>query len=519
MFDIPAFGETKYTWIQENANTVVVLIPDAAEDRFTAYCARLKEACFVQKETYETKNRRFAAYEKNGTGVFLNYFPATAELQIVTERNSLYFSYTDTPGAAAVAPQVTQVKLTDYGLSYAIRLSDGRFVVIDGGNYVQAEADALFECLKAQSPHEKPVIAGWIMTHPHSDHYYCFFPFMESYGEEVVVEKFFFNFPEPEDFVNFPNLEKPTVAFDGLRCADAMKLFLEKVKTTGVPVYIPHTGQRYVMGDLELDFLATLDDSIQVSKNINAASLMFITRIAGQVIFWGGDGSFSDTRLPQRYGAELKADILQVPHHGFGCGTDAAQVEGYRLMDPRVCLHPASEAEAFTSFCTYREGSNYLMTRMHVEEWITGKVQRTLVLPYEPSPSGAAELRQRYAEGRDNCGARVWVFMELNTGRPEDFMFSVLNTTFLNSDVSVELYFENMQRKIVRFKVAGARRGVFRINCAIQSDDTETVALTPEYLESKGIPANTNFAVRFTSTIPVVISNRYHTPAYQSSVL
>jgi hypothetical protein len=284
-------------------------------------------------------------------------------------------------------------------------------------------------------------------------------------------------------------------------------------------VYTPHTGQRYTVGNVELDFLATLDDSIHFSKNINATSLMFTTKIAGQTVFWGGDGSFSDTSLPSRYGTELKVDILQVPHHGFGCGADAAQIAGYQLMAPRVCLHPASEGEAFSSFCTYKEGSNYLMTRMNVEEWITGKVQRTLEMPYEPSPSGAAELRQRYAEGRDNCGARVWVYMELYTGKPEDFMFSVLNTTFLNADVAVELYFENMQRKIVRFKVAGARRGVFRINCAIGADDTETVALTPAYLESKGIPANTNFAVRFTSNIPVVISNRYHTAAYQSSVL
>ena len=76
-----------------------------------------------------------------------------------------------------------------------------------------------------------------------------------------------------------------------------------------------------------------------------------------------------------------------------------------------------------------------------------------------------------------------------------------------------------MQRKIIRFRVAGLRRGVFAVNCAINADDTETVRLTPEYLASKGIPVNTNFAVRFTSNIPVVISNRNHTAAYRSNVL
>lgn len=519
MFNIPAFGETKYEWDQINAGTAVVRIPDSPAAALGAYCDRLEAEGFVQKEAYQTEHRRFAAYEKDGTGVFLNYFPATSELQLVTEENTAYFTYADTPGEAIVTPQLTQLKLTDYGLSYVIRLTDGRFLVIDGGSLVQSEADWLFDCLKAGSPHEKPIIAGWLITHPHSDHYHCFFLFMERYGAEVVIEKFFFNFSDPEDFVHYPKLEKPSAAFGGISCAEVMKLFLAKVAETGAPVYTPHTGQRYRLGNTVLDFLATLDDSIHCSQNINATSLMFATEIAGQNIFWGGDGSFSDTRLPQRYGTELKADMVQVPHHGFGCGADEAQIQGYRLMDPRVCLHPASENEAFSSFCTYKEGSNYLMTRLHVEEWITGKTQRTLELPYEPSPSGAAELRQRYLEGRDNCGARVWVFSELDTGRPEDFLFTVLNTTFINADITAELYFENVPRKIVRFRQQVLRRTMLRVNCAISADDTETVALTPDYLESKGIPANTNFAVRFTSNIPVVISSRHHTPAYKSSVL
>ena len=519
MFEIPVSEEIPHNYDVERAGTAVTRIPNAPLTEFGTYCAKLLHGGFVRKEMLETANRRFAAFEKDGTGVFVNYFPLTGELQIVTEENSLYFSYADARGEDIVSPLVTQVKLTDYGLSYVIRLTDGRFLVIDGGSYVQAEADALFECLKAQSPTEKPVIAGWIMTHPHSDHYYCFFPFMDSYADQIVVEKFFFNFPDPTDFVHYPPLEKPTVAFQNTTCSQAMQLFLDKVAQVGAPVYTPHTGQRYMLGNVEVDFLATLDDSIHCSKNVNATSLMFTTKIAGQTIFWGGDGSFSDTRLPYRYGTELKVDILQVPHHGFGCGTDAAQVDGYRLMAPRVCLHPASEGEAFTSFTTYREGTNYLMTRQGVEEWITGKTQRTLEMPYDPSPSGAAELRQRYAEGRDNCGARVWVYMDLNTGRPADFQFSILNTTFLNADIAVELYFENMQRKIIRFRVAGLRRGVFAVNCAINADDTETVRLTPEYLANKGIPVNTNFAVRFTSNIPVVISNRNHTAAYRSNVL
>lgn len=526
MFSIslPAFGEIEYFDNQENRDCRVILIPNTPASRFFAYCGLLSAEGFAQKELFTANHRCFAAWEKDGWGVFLNYFANTAELQVVIEENSAYGSYWSSCGAVCTTPRLTQVKLGDYALSDVIRLSDGRLLVIDGGNTYESDVEALWNRLKADSPFETPVIAGWIMTHPHSDHFYCFFPFMKKYGDQIKIEKFFFNFPACDDFDHYPKLTKDGVRFsqwmgqEGLTGSDAIRIFLKEVEKLGVPVYTPHTGQCYAIGDARLRFYGTIDDTVHRSSNINATSLMFMLELGGQKIFFGADGSFGDAQLAERYGEELKVDILQIPHHGFGCGSDDAQIRAYRLMAPRVCLLPASKSEAFSSFCTYKEGTNFLMTRQGIEEMIVGDVERPLELPYTPLPEGREQLRQRYLEGREEAGARTWMFMDLNTGRKEDFVFSILNGTFLNADISVTLYFEDMQKKLVYVKIAGPRRGVFRVNCAVSADEEEVI-FDDEYLASKGIPENTPFAVRFVSNIPVVISHRDHAPAYRSNVV
>lgn len=522
--EIPAFGEATYFDDQENRKARVVLIPEAAPTAFTDYCQLLEKEGFSCREQTDAGHRSFAAYEKDGWGVFVNNFKNTAQLQLVVEEDTKYFSYADASGAPCTTPRLTQVYLSDYGLSDVVRLSDGRLIIIDGANVYEKDVDHLFSRLQEDSPDRKPVIAAWIFTHPHSDHYFCFFPFMEKYGDAVTVEKFFFNFPEGDDFLHYPKLEKDGKSFakwsgiESITGGEILERFRTAVEKLGIPVYTPHTGQTYHIGESVLQFYGTMDDTIHCSQNINATSLMFTMELAGQRIFFGGDGSFSDASLAERYAEELKCDILQVPHHGFGCGTEAGQIAGYRLMAPKVCLLPVEKPLAYDSFTTYREGTNYLFTRMGLQEMITGEKDQVLELPYTASPSGAYELRQNYLRGRDTAGARVWIFSDLHTGNPADFVFSVLNTTYLNANIHVELYFENMQKKIIHVDTKGLRLGVFRLNCLLTSEEAPESANAPDFLESKGVPKNTYFSVRFKSDLPVVISHRNHQPAYHATV-
>ena len=95
----------------------------------------------------------------------------------------------------------------------------------------------------------------------------------------------------------------------------------------------------------------------------------------------------------------------------------------------------------------------------------------------------------------------------------------MLNTTYLDAALSVELYFEGMQKKMIRTAIKAPRLGVFRVNCALDADEDVCIFEDPAFLENRGIPANTPFAVRFISSIPVVISHPDHKAAYHSSIV
>lgn len=525
ILQLPAFGESDFFDNPVSKHCRVVLIPDADSELFRQYLNYFQDNGFAKWEHSRTENRYFIAFRKDSTGIFLNYYPKPRQLQLVVEQDCKYFTYADITSDARVTPRLSQLYLCDYGMSYVLRLSDGRLVIIDGANVYEKDVDNLYARLQKDSPFQKPVIAAWIFTHPHSDHYFCFFPFMDKYGDKVEIQKFFFHFPEFNDFIHYPKLDRTENVFpryngeEGITSSEILRRFYEKIVQMGVPVYTPHTGQHYLIGDAEMEFFSAMDDTVHCSQNINAASLMFTVEIAGQRIFFGGDGSFADSLLAERFGSELKSDILQFPHHGFGCGAADGQIRALQLIAPSVCVLPVEQDLAYRTFTTYREGTNYMMTRLGIEELLTGEKEHTLTLPYTAPPDAKFALQQNYQRGRDDAGARTWVFSELSTGNQADFWFSVLNTTYLPARITAELYFEDMEKKILRATFSGPRLGVYRLHCLLPIQDTLTEADIPAFLNDHGIPENTNFAVRFLSDIPVVISHRDHTPSYRSSVI
>lgn len=485
---------------------------------FQCHCARLEDSGFATEIRTTADGRCFCAYRRGQDGVFLNYYPATGEITAVVEENSPYFSFTDTSHHHNVLPQITQLHLEDFGMSYVIRLSDGRFLVIDGGRELIPDADRLMACLQESAQEKKTVIAAWIFTHPHPDHYYCFFSFLERHRERVEIQKIFLNFPEADALEYYPKLVSPRSREAGITVNAQMLRLQETIRELNVPVYYPHTGQVYRMGDATLEILASMDDTVGLSENINAASLVIRMELGGQITLWATDASFEAARLPQRYGNYLKADILQVPHHGFGIGAPAANIAGYQLIAPQVCLLPVSDFNAFTAFCAFKACTQYLMTKCDVKEMITGETTRTLTLPYTPDPQGAEQLRSRYDAGQENAGARTWVFTELNTAKSEDFVFTVLNGTHVNAEISIELFFAN-GLKTIRFIKATVLPLRIRTICITDPNDVERDAAyyNPWSIDKNEIPAASPFAVRFMSNIPVVISHKDHRDSYHTS--
>ena len=149
----------------------------------------------------------------------------------------------------------------------------------------------------------------------------------------------------------------------------------------------------------------------------------------------------------------------------------------------------------------------------------TGEKDQTLDLPHSPAPNGVYQLQQRYLEGRDNTGARTWVFMDLDTNNLDDYWFSILNSTYIPAEISVEIFPEGLQRKVIRRKITETHLGVFRTNCLLTSEQDPATTDIAALIAELGIPADSHFAVRFISSLPVIISHKNHQSAYHSGII
>ena len=522
LLNLSSIFDLDYIENRENNKSCVATFDNVDKKVYSACCDALIDGGFEKKEAYENGNNSFCFFSKDNFSVFVNYYGATREMRIVEEEDCVYFSYSDSFGGNLVSPKITQVKLEDYGMSYVIRLSDGRFIVIDGGRELDADRDSLFKTLKKGANGEKPVIAAWIMTHPHSDHFHCFIPFMDAYADEIVIEKFIFNFPERDDVEHYPALLKQPKhrekLFEDNTPYTNIQMMYERISKTGAPIYTAHTGQRYVIGDAKCEILASMDDTIHNSDNINSTSLVIRMELGGQIILWATDSSFEHARLPERYGEYLKSDILQVPHHGFGNGDHKKQIEGFELIRPSVCLLPVSDYNAYVKMCTYREGTSHLMNMPCVREIITGETQRSITLPYTPSENARGEIDKKFMAGRAAGGSCVWVYSDLSTACEEDLEFTLLNMTTYPADISIDLYFENAADEVRYIKYQLSKNSLKRLNIVGEEVDGDAVYFNWLSLKGQGIPENARFAVRFMSSQHIVVSHEKHKAAYVSPV-
>ena len=513
---IPAFNEDKYFKNSINNNSEVLLIEGAEACSLDDYTELFIKDGFTIFEKKATARNSFVALNRENEGVFINYYGALNELTIVKEYDSKYFEFTDIAGEAILPPQITQLHLEDFGMSYAIRLSDGRYILIDGGREFVPDAERLYECIKAGSPHEKPIIAAWIMTHPHSDHFHCFIKFFDMFSDDVVIERFMYTFPEHDDVEHYPSVMTKNARFVDSSIFTNIPLMEERIAKTDAEVFSPHTGQRYVIGDAVLDILASIDDTIHRSQNVNATSLVIRMELGGQVVLWGADASFEEARILEKYGNYLKADILQVPHHGFRSGSTAASIECYKVIAPEVCLLPVSDLNAYTLIDIYIESTRFLMQSPGVKEIITGDTTRTITLPYKAPDYAKAEIERKYQAGLSASGSNVCVFSGLDTSRSVDFVFSFLNMARNNATVWAELLFENADNAIRFIKIPVPHFLVKTLSIIGDEVDSESLYFNWMSLKTKGIPENSAFAVRFISDVPIVITHKEHTPSYTS---
>ena len=336
----------------------------------------------------------FATYTKDERSIYCYYISSKNRTSIsLSPCQNLEVRKQDNQYEAVCAPLLTQIDLTHAtrpnGMSYVIRLSDGRFVIVDGG-YHEAnftEAIRLHDTLTEQNVLDKITIAAWIITHPHRDHLATASDFLRYYNpNQVAIQQFIFNFPTDDAM-----LETEPVNVTDTSSLSRTPTFLDALETLWpeVPVTVCHTGQRYYFADAEIEILHTVEDFfphdiiMQSQDPVNGASVVFTVELAGQRIMFLGDSAVDCSKdTVKMWGSYLKSDIMQAAHHGLNGGSVAL----YEAIDPAVVMVPGA-TRSIKNIVTFKH-SRWIWNNEsgNIQEVIFSDFsQRVLELPYTPA--------------------------------------------------------------------------------------------------------------------------------------
>lgn len=214
-------------------------------------------------------------------------------------------------------------------MSYILQTREGKLVVIDGGNKVDARhlQDTL---IRLGGP--EPVVDLWLLTHPHLDHV------------DALLE--IFSRPHPlkvksvySHFLSYEFYE----ANDFPGCADA-KTTKEFNAFAAAHPGLCHTlekGQRFSIDSVEIHMLHVPEGETIPLNVINNSSVVFRVDAEGQRILFTGDlgEEAGDRVLETVEPAQLQCDFIQMAHHG----QNGVKKSFYQAAAPKVCLWNAPE--------------------------------------------------------------------------------------------------------------------------------------------------------------------------------
>ena len=220
------------------------------------------------------------------------------------------------------------------GMTYLIRLRDGRFIIIDGG-YECSPAELLGMMHTLHPKAEKDAVyevAAWIFTHPHDDHVMLLFKLIrdEESLARLKIGRMIYN-----------------TACDELmktRCEDSFGVSQRHKEITGMlseggtEFWKPHTGMSFDIGELTFDLYYTQNEwTVADMVFLNDASAVFsISRKGGRKVMILGDiMEVAGAYLMKMYAPEaLRADAVQVAHHSVR-GPD---IKIYEAIKPKICF-------------------------------------------------------------------------------------------------------------------------------------------------------------------------------------
>ncbi len=335
---------------------------------------------------------RFYLYTDDSHMIYVYFTEGARAIRIVVDDIEDYNKYVAIHGAkeyrtvttplfaaldiGGVHPEHPDLTVTN-GMCLVYRLSDGRFVIVDGG-YWYDEKDLegtavarLYNWLAKHADYDgdgdytnNPItVAAWLFTHNHSDHISVGWKMEEKYtGKGFTVENYLYNFPSYEYAMSIfgTNLKEGYYS----RWYPMMHQLMQDNNNIVV-----RTGMVYSFADCKIEILFTHDDfTPRLYKSYNNSSTVFKITLAGKSFLVAGDlEEPGQLQAIKQTGTMLESDVLQMTHHGHNGQPEFYKYivgtqnnDGVTFNTDTIIVWPLPKGE-------YQE----ILTRFEANTWIT----------------------------------------------------------------------------------------------------------------------------------------------------
>ncbi len=220
--------------------------------------------------------------------------------------------------------QLTQLQANSHRqmMGYVIKDSNGKVIVIDGGT---SEDEHNLEKHISELGNKVDV---WFITHPHSDHAGAFIKLIKD--TNISVGKVYYTMNDIEWYKQYAS-ERANEAEDFEEAIQS-----EKIKNKVEEVSI---NEVINIDFIKCEILGVKNPEITEDAFNNSSMVIKMLLPKTSVLFLGDTGVESGEKLINTQKEKLKADIVQVAHHG----QNGANEDLYKVIQPKVCLWPTPE--------------------------------------------------------------------------------------------------------------------------------------------------------------------------------
>ena len=325
---------------------------NATKSTFESLCSEIESKGLKRYTSNAIGNNLFATYVTQTQIVHVMFFPNRGEVRTAVDQRGIgtdgKFSLPGLSGDNKYTKSTTSemivcdISNADWpgGMCIIFKLADGRFFIIDagmGGKYadgrkwIGSSSGWIYQTLARHASDPKNIrVAGWLITHVHSDHAGGLYDMALGYhgstdkGKHTVMPK------EITKYIKIENLIYNQPATGKFGRTGWMSTIIKAFNVKNVVK--AHPGQVFYAADLTLTIYGSQDVMLEKagsSGDLNDFSLVARTVFNGKsALFLGDSDTIPNPRLATIYKETLKSDILQLAHHGYG-DTGDADVNSY----------------------------------------------------------------------------------------------------------------------------------------------------------------------------------------------